>query len=90
MEAKDWKVFLSVPEIDEMLHDKGFTAEECEAIIYICKRAGIKEVVEWLYEECDCPRWDEKTDMRRKSPQGQKRIDCWKCKIKLKEWEVKQ
>jgi len=50
MEAKDWKPLLSVPEIHELLYDKGFTEEECEAIIYICKRAGEKEVVGWIHK----------------------------------------
>ena len=54
MEAKDWKIFLSVPEIHEKLYDKGFTTEECEAIIYICERAGIRKVVEWIKTERKC------------------------------------
>ncbi len=50
MEDKEWKGLLSVPEIEEKLYDKGFTEGQCEAIIFICKRAGRREVVDFVNE----------------------------------------
>lgn len=39
-------------------------------------------VVEWLYEKCDCPINDKFPSQNKIKT---KRIDCWRCRTKLKE-----
>ena len=44
------------------------------------RQQGRQEVVEWLNEDCDCPKREVA-----KETVDKRRIGCWKCKAKLKE-----
>ena len=63
----------------------GKTAGVVESLIPALKaieasrKAGRKEVIELLYEGCDCPRNNKHSQLP-----PIKRHECWKCMIKLK------